>query len=283
MAFVSSIISSFFRHNFAAMVKIKAAPGTFGGYNPEDFGLNSLPVDLHLKTLPKPDPNLEIFYMSNERYQALTIANLSSLPYLENGAHIGFSTLFNFDIIVCRDSKIAFLCDISEKVFKYFKIIQDAILEARNREEFVDIILEKLNRSDLLKAESKMKDTFAKIVMHFTNELERPGSWLSTDKGFNKIKSMYEHKMIFHICLDASDQEGNLKSLSDWLKSKGYEPDTLYLSNIFEVLSFVDKKEAFIKNFENFINENLIVIDSKMTSRDLIQRFYRGSLPDYQI
>lgn len=284
-------------------------------YIPQNFGF-SLPKGLIFENLLEPIDVDVIFYFSNEKFQALTLTLLSMKdfwPAPSNGALVGFSTLFNLDLICARKSKIAFFCDLSSYVFRYYLIIQETIKEAQNRYDFVRLIVENLLKNGFLcsDAEKMTQQVFRGVFLtrknlselnkephmskavsveeltnYFLKQLKTENSWLSTDDNYNFVRDLYLDNKIFHLPLDAKDKNGNFEILSKWITSHGYKVDTLYISNIRDWLHYQSYIEAFNNNIDALRNDSTIIIDShslneKLGLNPLGQRCFRGYFPHY--
>lgn len=177
----------------------------------------------------------------------------------------------NLDFIVARHSSIVFLFDISGSVFEYYQIIQRTILKSSTREEFIENILKELQSSniilDVAKASSirDFKKKFLRPIdtlkRFFKHEYTKKNGWLSTDDNYKFVRSLYLNKKVFHLPLDAADENMNFIHLSMWLKEKKHPLDAFYISNIYEWLT-PERKASFIKNINSIIDENTHIIYS---------------------
>jgi hypothetical protein len=228
----------------------------------------SKPEDLALKLEPPSDSHSAVYFVCNEDGQEQILESLRSENDTENGAHLGFSSWFNYDLIAARGSKIAFVCDINDNMFLYFKVIKEATLAAQNPKEFVAIFSNLVKKSGLI-AEMDTSTFYLPITgfpslkVFLENELVRKNSWLSTEKGFQRVKSLYQKNQFFHLPLNACDKTGNFEILSKWVISRGYQLDSLYLSNIYEwIENSAGEADQFIRNIVTIINNHTQVIDA---------------------
>lgn len=269
-----------------------AAKTRFEKFDPIQFDLPLLPPDLHLKNLQYLKDLKNIYYFSNECGQKETLEKLKSFPSISQGAYIGFSGLFNFDVIVARKPEIAFICDISPIVLKFFSIVRMCVLKATDRKEFIDILLENLEKrgmfddsiKDYLPADVPKKDA---LRTYFINQLENENSWLYSDESFMIIKRLYENNKLYHLALNAIDTQDNFRILSNWFAANGYKLDTLYISNIFDWIKKSDSKQSdFVKNMFSIKTKETIIIDARKPLKcdgskkhSLHQRCTIGTLP----
>lgn len=228
-----------------------------GGFDPKSYGLPEFPADLQLRRLSKPIDG-RVFYYTNEDNRDNTRIDLTKKEKVAKPAHVGFSTLFNYDIIALRRSEVAFICDVSERVFKYYEILKEAHLEAKNVSEFINILSKKITdfREKMDPIDIK-PDVLLELLKERFELLERQekGCWLNNEDDFQYVKQMYENNQIYHVCLDAADENKNFETLAKWIKDNGYTLDTLYLSNIHEWI-IKDKKpmDVFKKNVQDMID-----------------------------
>lgn len=237
-------------------------------YNPTEFELFPAPKNLPLK-LFSPLKWLAIpFYPAcNEYDQEETLDSLKKLPPISNGVHIGFSGLFNLEIIAIRKPKKVFICDVSYLEFEYYSILQKSFLEASNPCDFVSLFSHYMNKSRLLKGltvetyigKFPNKSSFGDYLQ---KTLERDVSWLSDDE-FSYIQNLFRNKNIIFLPLNAADNTDNFQILSRYLTEEGLKLDTYYTSNIFYWIKSKEGKENFRKNMETLTNDHSIIIDAQ--------------------
>lgn len=268
-------------------------------YMPQDYGLYPLPKDLIFNNLFGPDEKSGvIFFYSNERGRSKTYEILKSQPHIDNGALVGFSTVFNLDIIALRNPKVAFICDLSGEVFNYDRMIQEAALEATDRFKFVEILLQKLALRGHLGKEKyhgyvtrdmKMASlvSLPYLEKYYKSELKRENSWLSSDEGYQIVRNLFLSRNVHFLPLNATDMDGNFMILSKWLKNHGYQLDTLYLSDVHKWIHKPERKLIFDSNIDLLVAKDTITIDANDIEDDdgtinLYQNCYLGgATPKY--
>ena len=192
--------------------------------------------------------------MDNEVNRSV-LDQLKHLPK-RSGSHFGFACLLNYDILAASDpgAEGAYLCDIDSKVIQFFDWARDAMIEASNRESFIDRFYSQ-HKFQVLK-DCQMKT----VEEAFKEEMQRPGSWLSTEEGFLRIKKLYQQNVIHHLILDAaSHSEAFQKQLPQNVRFQ-----TVYVSNIPEWLlnHSTLKMENFQENMKLVIQPDTCFIDA---------------------
>lgn len=242
------------------------------------YSYDKLPPDLNFgcETAQYNPPS--IFYQCNEHDKLDTIKTLRATPIPPHGIHIGFSTMCNYDIISTRTPKAAILCDINIAVLDFHKKMIEAILTSSNRQEFVSLILQIMEKDDFFPLEQNL-DFISTMTQYFTDELHREGSWLSTDETFNRVKDLCKTGNVFLLPLDLTQDNKDFRRIDKWISKSGYELDTLYVSNIqYWVLGEKSSNllDRYNENISTLIHKNTIVIDA---SEDLHQKCYIGCIP----
>ena len=64
------------------------------------------------------------------------------------------------------------------------------------------------------------------------SELDRKGSWLSSDQRYKRIKRMYQEGRIVHLRLGITNKAA-FKNIKSWLYRHKHRVDTIYVSNIY--------------------------------------------------
>lgn len=194
------------------------------------------------------------FVISNEYNQEIVLLQLSEIPRNERGVHIGFSIECNYKIMMIRRPSLAFLCDINSRVHEFHKIFKEIILHSADVEQVL-LILEKVfeEYKDRLFTNEK---NFERVRAHFLD-------LLIEGDNFAYLKKMFEDDLVHFIYLNVLDEKNRFEKLSIWIKENGYEIDTVYLSNIFELIKLSKKKRAlFNENFSSFEKEKAIFIQA---------------------
>jgi hypothetical protein len=195
-------------------------PSRFTGLADVSRGAEILDLDRDYSVETKP------YILSNECNREQTAKHLAATRASEGAFHIGFSCWENFDFIVLRDSSGALIADISNQAHAFHQETRKIILASENRIEFVKNIHSYLERNP-----SILREELALSLSEIEAELSRPGSWLSTDAGFEKIKALYAKDQIIHIRMSILDRDA-FQKIYMWMKAQGLHCDSLYLSNI---------------------------------------------------
>jgi hypothetical protein len=184
----------------------------------------------------KSETNKLPFILSNEQFQEETLLALLEIPRPENGVHIGWSVEMNYKILVTRRPKIAFLCDISFKVIEFYELFKKLVLSAKSGAEVLENLPKALSENRQLLRFGFYKD-------HQMKELiRRYAIFLLPSDNFAYLQRMYNEKRIKHLFLNVADQEERFFLLANALKKEAYVVDTIYTSNIIDVIR--NKKAA---------------------------------------
>lgn len=188
-----------------------------------------------------------VYIGTNEKGTDQTAMALKNFPRLDEACHIGFSSWHNFDIIVQRQSRRAILCDFNPytREFLLYTLMCAEKLPSRHQ---CAKALEKLVRDNSLKFSLNVEtDKWAEEEV--IDELNRPGSWLSTDDGFNYIKKLASQGKISVITIDIRDHE-KFKRIANLMVSNAQSIDTVYVSNINVYMSTPGCKQSFLKTID---------------------------------
>ncbi len=145
------------------------------------------------------------------------------------GIHLGAAGFLNLDIIAVRQSQLGIFFDANPNMGIVLELIQKAILPAKDRTEFMNLLCEGL--------EGKTKELFGTRLNFEHNEelvryeLNNKFGWLASEKKFRYIKRMFREGKIIFVNLDLLD-ENSFGKLAELIKVYGYEVDTIYASNI---------------------------------------------------
>jgi hypothetical protein len=193
----------------------------------------------------KAETNKLPFILSNEKLQEELLLHLSEIPAPKNGVHIGWSVEMNYKILGVRRPKLALLCDISSKVIEFYDLFKKLILNANSGAEVLENIPFALRENPHLVRYGNYKPYQMEQLIH------RYASFLLANDNFTYLKEMYLEGKIKHVLLNVTDGEGRFCALAKWLKDEGYVVDTLYTSNILEVIR---NKKAAIENLQELIS-----------------------------
>lgn len=197
------------------------------------------------------------YVMCNEQDQAKTLESLkTSLEKVPPGAHIGFSGWFNYDVIAATKSERAIICDINVRMIEFYGVFESVLVSSTNRTEFVEKLTEALGKKN-----GYFDNGYLWLL---PGELDRPGSWLSTDEGFQRIKIMHEDNRVEYRFLNAAASLDKFEEIKKMFESKGIPIRTVYASNIFEWLEKGGEaaKAAFKTNMKTLTSNETYYIDA---------------------
>ncbi len=186
----------------------------------------------------------------NERGQEDILKALSNFKKPSQALHLGWSIEFNYKILCARRSDFAILCDINTRVFDFYDLFKDALLQAETSSECLNLLQSNLE---------KQSSYFNYRHQQLNQIIDSYAAWLSDADNFNYLKSMYTEGKIRHLALDLMDEENKAYALMEWIKSNGYTLDTLYLSNIG---TWVRYQPPFMSNVLTLTDENTLCIDA---------------------
>jgi len=232
------------------------------------------------------------FYLiCNEVEQEKTLAALAPAVPSDHSVHLGFSMNFNFDLIAKRSPYYAIIADIAPQMLRCYHDLTHCILKSPNRQEFVR------NFDSFLQENAEYYFGLANgqdisILCNLREEMNRPGSWLSTDEGFFNVKKIHEEGRVLYLKLNLTDSEGAFESIDQWLTINKLTLDTVYLSNIPEWLHPSNESPSpsalrYLDNICKIIAPTTYVIDAykcdKRLNRYPVQRLSKGTvtLPCY--
>ncbi len=199
----------------------------------------------------KPENSKRPFILSNETPQQEILSELSKIPSLEHGVHIGWSIEMNYKILATRKPKLAFLCDISSHVLEFYESFKQVLLDSNSSEEFLEQL-----QSFFLNNPSVLRYTKYK-ARQIDQLIERYATWMVIDDNFSYLKRMYQEEKILHLVLNMEDQEDRFDKIASWIKANNYKIDTVYTSNIKSVLPH---QELFDLNLAKLIWQETIYI-----------------------
>jgi hypothetical protein len=195
-----------------------------------------------------------VYVLTNEYGLYQTYTSLGSHPEVPNGCHIGFSGLHNFDIIAKRKSKYALLFDINPDNTKLLRNVLKILKLSSSREEFVRY-LQACFRDLEARNDRRLKGVC--YSMNLLYEIDREGSWLNTDDGFNHVREMALREDIFPITQNITNSTV-FDEIASILKERSIKVDTLYLSNICNYMKTTQNE--FTSTARSLINNETIVI-----------------------
>lgn len=209
------------------------------------------------------------FILANES-SSLTHQTLAGIPKINNSVHLGFSGWFNYDIVVARNSSAMILNDINNPITEVHQITKRIILTTNNRFDFIRSFIQELQRN------SARYFYPGSTEQDILNELNRPGSWLSTDWGFQKIQSLFRQNRVVLFRNDIKDQR-NCQAIHQWIDHNSLCLDTCYISNIPDWLQ--EHEKQVMRNNLRIMQPQLMIDASLYYNREepgkMAQRVYR--------
>jgi hypothetical protein len=189
------------------------------------------------------------YIICNEPNQEFILDHLSRLPQT-TGDYLGFGGLFNLDMIAVARPKEAWICDINTLLLEFFGILQDVILIAKNRGEFISIFMSRMD--------PKFNNMFfGEHGEALLTEADREGSWLNTDEKFTYIQSLYRAGKIHHRFLDATDSMA-----FEMFAGKKFQ--LVYATNISEWLKIhsMSARAQFEANMRSCLQSDTLFVDA---------------------
>ncbi|MGC2596444.1 MAG: hypothetical protein WA347_09215 [Rhabdochlamydiaceae bacterium] len=192
-----------------------------------------------------------VYIGTNETKVETTALFLQKHPQLPEACHIGFSSWHNFDIIVQRQSTRAVLCDFNPDTKSFLDLTLSTATRSETRQIFCEVVKEKVeNKFTIFSINvGLMKDELVTPDEEVELELNRNGSWLSTDNGFNYIKKLALEGKISVITRDIRSHE-TFGSIAKILKENAVAIDTLYVSNISRYMRTQEDMCSFTKTID---------------------------------
>ena len=188
-----------------------------------------------------------VFITTNEKGTEKTRQDLIRLPKLDNGCHVGFSGLHNFDIIAYRRSKYGLICDYNPQNTIFVSQVLEIVKNSKTREECVASICAYVQKAQRKYIKIGSQTPIPKVqeiefsvniltecvepTEEIEKELTREGSWLATKEDFQYIKALALSDRIVAINADIRDTH-RFKEIEKNIKESELEIDTLYVSNI---------------------------------------------------
>lgn len=195
-----------------------------------------------------------VYIGTNEDDRQATFDCLATSSANPNSCHIGFSSWFNFDIIVKRQSSRAILIDFNPNTKSFLVETLNCVITSKNRSEFSDKIhryiennSEKFSNNVSEGAERVFYEDCECTADEVYAEANIQGTWLNSDEGFNYIKKLAMEGKISIITEDICSPE-KFKRIANVINENGYNVDTLYISNISRYMNSNESKEAFVKS-----------------------------------
>lgn len=204
-----------------------------------------------------------IYITTNEVKLDKTKEFLRNCEISKDRNHFGFSAWHNFDIMVARQSERGIVCDINSKWQKFLHLTLRELNHASDRHSFAEQMKTYVNQNLSEFGSIVSPDSDDEVLPQdiIDLELNRPGSWLSTDEGFSYIQKLAKNGKISAIVADIRDEQ-KFQELANILKQNAVSIDTLYVSNIAEWMSTDEDKEKFVKSVNHLIGPQTKLIQA---------------------
>lgn len=244
--------------------------------------------DLDNSSITKSCP-LGIYLTANEVIPVEVTEALTKDNSPENGIHIGFSGMHNFDIMAQRKSPRGLICDINPQNTLFIHYVLPVICESKDRFQCVENIKTLLKNHGADRHHPK-KDNLERIIVQYNVlegyrelndldqlnlELTRTTSWLCSDEAFEHIKLLAMQNKIAYLTEDIQNHK-TFDKIRQILEQNSCSIDTLYVSNISYYMGSPVQRKNFTATFNCLTNGNSLVINSLSDkSSDLIQKTVR--------
>ena len=167
----------------------------------------------------------DIYALSNEANAEVIDSELAKRFFgkAKSGVHLGVSGFYNYDIAVLTNPSALALFDVNLSVAKFHEITKEAVMQAENEDEFLEIFEKKINKATFKIRESDLEKIREKKVL-----------WLKNSTNFNKIKQLFLENRVLISSLSLSNPRAP-EIINDLLTEKGFTLEdikTVYTSNI---------------------------------------------------
>ena len=234
-----------------------------------------------------------VYISTNETGLESTRIALQSIKPVAQSSHIGFSGWHNFDIMIARKSSIGIFCDHNPEESFFMQKILNILRDSKDRFDFVKkakAYAQSVNRDN--EPSSNNPDHPISFTPNLSEdpiyeacvlpeeeievELKKPGSWLSTDVGFNYIRQLACADKIAVITEDFR-QSSTFQKIKTILQDNAVALDSLYVSNIHEYMKTEEDKQSFVKTVTALTNTDTTVIFAERTklSAPLVQKCFQ--------
>jgi hypothetical protein len=224
-------------------------------------------VSQQINALSNPTMNescIGVFVGTNETATEKTKNYLNNQNKID-GCHFGFSGWHNFDIIVERQSSRAVFCDYNPKTKLFLEESLTALDNSQNRIQFAKSMFRYVHKN-LYHFSPNVGGTIAVFADdEVKDELNREGSWLSTDSGFSYVKELANKGKISIITEDIRNSSV-FEKIAGILSRHQIPIDTLYLSNIGEYMITNEDKIKFVNTVRYLLTYETKLVQSKMQS-----------------
>lgn len=200
----------------------------------------------------------KVFITTNESGVQDVASKLSEMKKKVKAVHVGFSGLYNFDLIVHRHSSYGLICDINPDNKRFVDHTLEVVKECDTRSEFMQKILPYIQENQ--KAFSHFSPTRSFSSLSLEEKVSREGGWLSSDDSYAYIRGLAKAGKIVAITEDITKSE-TFERVAEVYRQHEIEIDTLYLSNICEFIALKPLEVAFSKTVRYLASPDTIVIN----------------------
>ncbi|MBF0594034.1 MAG: hypothetical protein HQL22_03625 [Candidatus Omnitrophica bacterium] len=181
---------------------------------------------------------------SNEEGVGEILQQLDRRPGKGSGIHLGTSSLLNLSIAAARRSQAVVIVDINRNVTSFWRMVRAVILSP----EMADVSrpLAERRRAFMLKLvravlnDRLLAPYLADDTLLDRDKIERmadePDSWLSSDDSFAFVQRLFKEGKVVNLTMDLLETEG-VHGIQGWMRRYNLRADTMYLSNIMDVVS----------------------------------------------
>ena len=173
----------------------------------------------------------------------------------ENGTHVGCAGWHNLDIMAIRQSSFGIIIDLNANNEKLMDLTSDVITQSRNREEFIEVMIQRLHSISIQLGEDILNRSLEQRVR---DQLITRCSWLASQASFEYIQNLFKTGRIIAVTLDMR-QEEKFKKLACIFKNNHLKVDTVYLCNTRYFIEGADQQK-FANAINHIIEDNTFVI-----------------------
>lgn len=240
----------------------------------------------------------KIFISSNERGMQSVGTVLKNHSFNPSGCHVGVSVWHNYDIAAATRPEKLVIADFAQVTRDFHATSIQLLKECSTREEFIKQIAQKLLDSTYgpvtennfmdhfqliiwdndipVKLEDRYQqipsgELYFKIVEALKIEMNRIGSWLSSDDHFKFIQTLAAKGRIVSHHVNFADQN-SFQSFSEKLNQICSSINTLYLSNAQDWLRSSNSKKQYVENVKSITNEQSLIIDAAIDGDYIYQK-----------
>lgn len=213
----------------------------------------------------KDDYEHAVHISTNEMDQANTLMQLRTAPVSGNTL-LGVSGMFLLNVVALRGSsdrpiENVVVLDRSQRVEHFWKEMQPIVAESPTRREVIDKL------KALMQREGQRYLSGGKLPWNKLVDIEKDllfweiacgDSWLASDESFAKIQALFQRNCFIFKRLDLADREA-IHSLCEIFRERKITLDTIYISNVLELLS-AEEIRPYVENLEELTAQETYVI-----------------------